>query len=113
MFGHEEYDEVIRSTFNEVLQLGKLKGGEYSGDYDRLANFRRNGMQLGLPMEVIWGVYSAKHWDAIMQYINDLTNHKTRERLEPLEGRVNDLIVYLLLFKCMLIEHKKPIPTTE
>ena len=103
-FSHEEYNHVVDQTFRQVTVLSKLKGGEYSGDFDRLANFRRNGLALGLPMEGVLAVYAAKHWDAIMQYINDLISGKSRERLESLEGRADDLIVYLILFKCMLAE---------
>ena len=104
MFSHKAYDTVIQDTVKQIIELGTLKGGEYSGDVDRLANFRRNGINMGLPMETIWGVYAAKHWDAIMQYVSDLNTGKTRVRLEPIDGRVDDLLVYLILFKCMLIE---------
>jgi hypothetical protein len=91
----------------QLRQLGTLKGGEYAGDLDRLANFRRNARDMGLPMETVWRVYIAKHWDAICQYILDIQNGKTRSRLEPLEGRCDDMIVYLILFKCMLIERQR------
>jgi hypothetical protein len=95
---------MIKTTFEEVEHLARAKGGEYSGDDDRLLNFRRNGAALDLPMETIWAVYSAKHWDAIQQYIRDLRNGKMRERLEPIDGRIRDLIVYLLLFQAMVDE---------
>lgn len=104
MFSHEKYQELVESTILTINQLSKLKGGEYAGDSDRLANFRRNGQNLGLPMEVVWAVYAAKHWDAILQYINDLNTGKERERLEPVSGRLDDLIVYCILFKAMLQE---------
>jgi hypothetical protein len=55
-------------------------------------------------METVWAVYAGKHWDAIQQFIKDQRNGKERERLEPIEGRVDDLLVYLLLFKAMLQE---------
>ena len=103
-FSHDKYQEIVESTIENINRLGKLKGGEYAGDTDRLANFRRNGDNLGLPMEVIWAVYAAKHWDAVLQYINDLRTGKERERLEPLSGRLDDIIVYCILFKCMLAE---------
>ena len=103
-FSHVEYQGIVESTIENINMLGKLKGGEYAGDVDRLANFRRNGDNLGLPMEVIWAVYAAKHWDAVIQYINDLNSGKTRERLEPLSSRLDDIIVYCILFKCMLAE---------
>lgn len=103
-FSSADYAKIMSATFSQLETLAKLKGGEYSGDDDRLANFRRNAAAQGLNMEAIWGVYAAKHWDAIMQYVKDLNEGKTRERMEPLSGRVDDLMVYLLLFKCMLIE---------
>lgn len=104
MISHEIYQDVVESTIEAINRLSKLKGGEYAGDVDRLANFRRNGHTLGLPMEVIWAVYYNKHHDAVMQFINDLATNKSRERLEPLSGRLDDMIVYCILFKAMLRE---------
>jgi len=103
-FTHEQFDKILQQTVEEIKNLALLKGGEYSGDIDRLANFRRNGENLGLDMRQIWGVYATKHWDAIMQYVKDLQSGKERRRLESLSGRADDLIVYLILFKCMLQE---------
>lgn len=108
MYAHADYNKILEKVTEEVKKLASLKGGEYAGDYDRLANFRRNGIALGLPMESVWAVYAAKHWDAIMQYIQDLNTGKQRQRLEPLEGRVFDMIVYLTLFLAMLDERNKP-----
>lgn len=103
-FSHADYDRLVEETFDKIRELGVKKGGEYAGDEDRLANFRRNGLRLGLPMEVVWAVYVNKHYDAVMQFIHDLTTGKERDRMEPLEGRVDDIIVYMLLFKAMLKE---------
>jgi hypothetical protein len=101
---HRRFDFLVDSTVNIIRDLAERKGGEYAGDLDRLANFRRNGAILDLPMEVIWAVYYAKHHDAIMQYIKDKQKGVVRERGEPISGRVDDLIVYLILFKLMLQE---------
>ncbi len=103
-FKHSDYDMLVEETVANLKRLSKLKGGEYAGDDDRLANFRRNGEALDLPMEAIWHTYTAKHWDAVTQYIKDLVAGKTRERLEPLSGRLDDIIVYCILFKAMLQE---------
>jgi len=103
-FSHDRWDKLLDETIGRIKDLAQSKGGEYSGDFDRLANFRRNAERLGLSMEHVWAVYSAKHWDAIMQFVQDLSTGKTRPRSEPIQGRVDDLIVYLLLFKAMLSE---------
>lgn len=107
IFSHDEWNELLNEAFGNITSLAKLKGGEYSGDTDRLLNFRRNGKDLDLPMETVWRVYAAKHWDAIGQYIRDLQSGQTRERLEGIEGRIDDLLVYLLLFKAMVRERKR------
>lgn len=107
-FSHDRYNQIIETTVAEIRKLGELKGGEYAGDTDRLANFRRNGENLGLPMATVWAVYAGKHWDAINQFIKDERNGKERVRLESIEGRVDDLLVYLILFKCILEEANIP-----
>lgn len=108
-YSHERYAALLEYVSGEIQKLAKLKGGEYAGDDDRLANFRRNAAALGLPMESVWGVYCAKHWDAIMQYIKDENNGVKRERLEGLEGRAMDIIVYMTLFIALLDEkHNLP-----
>lgn len=105
-YSHERYNKLVEDTFTEIKNLSALKGGEYAGDGDRLANFRRNGADQGLPMETIWRVYAAKHWDAIGQYCKDRLTGKDRERLETIQGRADDLITYLILFKAMVDEHE-------
>ncbi len=104
IYPHEKYDEIVNKTVMSIKLLSALKGGEYAGDVDRLANFRRNAENLGLKMEQVWGVYAGKHWDAINQYIKDVGTGKTRERMESISGRADDLIVYLILFKAMCDE---------
>ena len=104
-YPHTAFCDLVDETFRTVMTLATLKGGEYSGDKDRLANFRRNAANLGLTKEQVWSVYAGKHWDAINQYVRDKAHGIDRERLEDISGRADDLIVYLLLFKAMVEEH--------
>lgn len=106
-YSHERYNQLIAETVEKIKQLSILKGGEYAGDHDRLANFRRGGERIAIPMETTWWVYANKHWDAITQFVQDLNWGKKRERMESLAGRADDLIVYLILFKAMLEEREQ------
>jgi hypothetical protein len=106
-FSHADFNILINETVDNIHRLSKLKGGEYAGDDDRLNNFRRNGAALKLPMETVWAVYAGKHWDAIQQYIVDLREGKTRQRMESISGRADDLIVYAILFKAMVVERER------
>ena len=131
IFSNEEYEQVVRATLfgafyqqptvaqfevmvketvMKVLTLGKVKGSEYSGDDDRLLNFRRNGRKLRLPAELILMVYAGKHWDSLVQYAADIAEGKQRKRSEPIEGRIDDLILYMLLYKCMYRERQRQDP---
>lgn len=101
-YSHEAYAKLVEQTVEQINSLSRLKGGEYAGDTDRLANFRRNAAALGLNLEDVWAVYAGKHWDAIQQYVKDLRTGKKRERLESIAGRADDLIVYCILFKAIL-----------
>lgn len=114
IYPHSKYEALIEATVKQIKELSTLKGGEYAGDVDRLANFRRNGDALEVPMELVWAVYTAKHWDAIQQYVKDIHQGKDRPRLESIAGRADDLIVYLILFKAMLDERQgKPAKTEK
>jgi len=106
MNSHELFDQIVGETIEQIRILSKVKGGEYAGDDDRLANFRRNAKNAGVEMETCWAIYAGKHWDSITQYVQDLQTGKVRERSEPMAGRADDLIVYLLLFKQMLRERE-------
>lgn len=106
---NEQFNEIVKSTFNRLAELSSTKGHEYSGDYDRLLNFKRNGAALALPATTIWAVYAAKHWDAVMQNIQDRQVGKERQLSEPIEGRIDDLLLYLLLLKGLLVDaEEKP-----
>lgn len=109
-YTHAQWEQLVHETVERILWLGKVKGGEYAKDEDRLANFRTNAIALGTNMELVWGVYAGKHWDSIRTYISDMVKGVQRERSEPIEGRVDDLITYLLLFKAIVREQQETRP---
>jgi hypothetical protein len=104
MFTQEQWGRLFDRTIEECRRLALVKGGEYSGDAERLRNFRWASEEQGIPQELVWRIYAGKHWDAIGQYVKDLLDGRERTRGEPIEGRAHDLIVYLLLFLAMCEE---------
>lgn len=103
-FSQEAWEELLAETVARINELSTIKGGEYAAEGDRLDNFRRNGADCGVPMEVCWRIYAGKHWDSITTYVRDLQSGKDRFRSESILGRADDLIVYLILFKAMCKE---------
>lgn len=95
-----EFLQLIENQYHHLVDLTRTKGEEYSRSDDQLANFKRNAADLNLTPEQIWAVYFNKHIDSIKSYIAN----PSKPLSEPIEGRINDAILYLLLFKAIVIE---------
>jgi hypothetical protein len=92
---------LIADTFAEVRVLNNSKGREYAGDEEALANFYNRAEQLDLDPQKVWAVFASKHYDAILAYI------RTGKVLsEPIQGRVHDLILYLVLLLGLIKDAK-------
>lgn len=92
---------MLDATYKNLVNLTASKGEEYSRDSDQLANFKRLATELGLEPEVIWAVYFTKHIDAIKSYV------KTQKELsEPIGGRIDDAILYLVLLKGLISDRQ-------
>lgn len=87
-----------------IQKLLSVKGGEYAGSDDRLANFKRGAFRTGCtPLQVLW-VYLSKHIDSVETFVRDEAEKVTRERSEPIDGRLDDIINYCLLAKALIKE---------
>jgi hypothetical protein len=102
-----DFENIVDATALRIQELSATKGHEYSGDVDRLLNFKRNAQNLGLCSTTIWAVYAAKHFDAIMTYCRDKEKMQERQLSEPIGGRIDDLILYLLLLKGLILDAEK------
>ena len=113
-YAKEKGLSVIDNSFSKIDKaisraraLLLAKNEEYAAsDIDRLGNFRRQATSLQLPMSTAWGFLAGKHWDAVCTYINDFRAGKERARTQPIEDRIDDLIVYLLLLLLIVSEEK-------
>ncbi len=102
-----EFTKLVDDTFAQCRRLLVVKGGEYSGSADRLANFRRGSNLTGAtPLQVAF-IYASKHFDAIASYVAGQAKGVIRESSEPIEGRIDDLINYCLLMKAIIVERSE------
>jgi len=98
--GHDDIDNFLR----ECLETMRAKGHDYrqGNDDDLLHNFRTVAESVGTDMEKVWFTYFYKHYSAVATFIKE----GGQQESEPIEGRIKDLIVYLLLFHRMVQEKK-------
>lgn len=100
---HQKLNELCRQAEDRKLALRENKGAEYTrGDLDPLSNFKRVAAGLDSTPLAVWWVYFHKHIDALASFIK--TGREASD--EGIEGRIDDLQVYLDLVRGLIHEHK-------
>lgn len=97
----EILNRLIGQAEERKLKLRSEKGAEYTrNDIDPLKNFKRAGEACGVSPMQAWLIYAHKHWDAICSY----SRVGKEQSSEPIQGRIDDLSVYLDLLRGLVHE---------
>jgi hypothetical protein len=99
-----EFAELLDSTHKHLADLTVTKGREYANSDDQLANFKRLSEALGIAPEAVCFIYLAKHLDSIQSYLRC----PEKPLSEPIEGRIDDAILYLILLKGLFSDSARP-----
>lgn len=100
----KDFNALVSATFSAAEGLLVVKGGEYAGSEDRLANFKRGAALTGAtPLQVAF-IYASKHYDGIASFVRTAAEGTARPSSEPIEGRFDDLINYCILMKALVME---------
>lgn len=95
----KEFESLLAQTFQTMQFLTRTKGEEYKGAEDeQLGNFYRGATDAGVSPHVVWLVFFNKHFDAVKSFVR---NGKVLSQ-EHIEGRIDDAILYLVLFKALV-----------
>lgn len=106
----KEFEALCQQIQRDTTDILILKGREYAGSADRLANFKRNAELSGVDPLTVLHVYMAKHWDSFSTYVRDMQAKQPRELSEPIEGRLHDLINYAVLAVALIQDKPKEEP---
>lgn len=90
----EEFEVHVNETLAKCKELLLKKNSEYAGGEDRLGGFNRPAADYGVTPLQVAGIFSGKHIDGIKTYIRETALGIERDRTEPIEGRLHDLINY-------------------
>lgn len=100
----EDIKNLVHQIFEEVQKTREAGQKEYAHDENNaFANFDRLANDLQTSREKILWVYTRKHLDGILAYIN---GHKSQR--ENVRGRIKDAIVYLILLWGMIDDVEEP-----
>ena len=90
--------DVMETVFEECRKLRGAGQAEYAHrDDNAFANFDRVAERLGVSREAVLMVYAEKHLDGIHSWIQ---GHRSQR--ESVKGRVDDVIVYMILLRGMI-----------
>lgn len=104
---NEAFGRSIDELHERLKQLTATKGAEYTrGADNRFENFERQAQSLGLTREQVLFVFLTKHLDSITTYVKDRAAGRERAYAEPMTGRVDDAILYLLLLRGMVQQNE-------
>jgi hypothetical protein len=98
-------DAVFANRFADCIDMLKSKNADYSqGEQkgDRIAAFRRISRDVNISMKQAWAVFCQKHWGAVMKFVKDNTVES-----EPIDGRINDIINYMVLLGAIINDEKE------
>lgn len=98
--------EILQPTFKRLTELSQTKGKEYTQGEDRLKNFYSTGTDIDLPPIKVLYIFMKKHWDAIKSYIK----FGAVQSEEHINGRIDDMILYLILLKGLIHEKEERRP---
>lgn len=108
---HTDFLVLLKKVQEETVGLLESKGHEYAGSHDRLANFKRGAEDLGIkPTSILW-VYFKKHIDSLSTFVRTIEQGGTPRLSEPIEGRINDAINYLILLRGLIEDGQLGKPT--
>lgn len=105
-----DFEALCKEIQRDIVDILVLKGREYAGSDDRLANFRRNAALTGVEPLTILHVYMAKHWDSFSTFVRDTQKGEVGELSEPIRGRLYDLINYAVLAIALIEDKPKEEP---
>jgi len=105
-----DFEALCKEIQRDTVDILVLKGREYAGSADRLANFRRNAALTGVEPLTILHVYMAKHWDSFSTFVRDNQKGEEGELSEPIRGRLYDLINYAVLAIALIEDKPKEEP---
>ena len=102
-----EFENLFKKIAAQAEHLLVVKGGEYAGSADRLANFKRGAALVGVDPLTVLAIYLSKHYDAVMSYVRASEAGTKLTLSEPIEGRFLDLINYCILAIALIEEARK------
>lgn len=96
-----QYNQLESDICAGALEVARSKRPAYTGDNaDVLYNFKKSAYAADIKPLQAWVVLAHKHWDAM---VSAAKSQKIKQA-EPIRGRAEDLINYVILGLALMID---------
>jgi hypothetical protein len=107
-------NEVVEKFLLSTSKIMGAKGNEYAYGDDKLINFKKTALAVGVNPETVAAVFLMKHMDSILSFVKKIQEGRTVTELElglsePIDGRLSDATNYLIFLVALIAERR----TTE
>ena len=102
----QQFEATIANTVHEIQELLLIKGKEYRRNNNPYHNFERGAEISGNTREEVLQGFLLKHLISVEDVRNDLKSG-ILPTIEKLNEKYNDILVYFLIEKAMMIENCK------
>lgn len=101
----ETFKQLTMGLLEDCMAIMDSKGMAYSGQEDKLGNFKRLAAKYKVSPLLVWSIFFGKHLDSLDAYIRGEYVDS-----EPIAGRIKDMINYLFLLHALIVElHDQPV----
>ena len=99
----EQFDEIFKSTINDLERLKNRKAEDYASPQDRLHNFKMAAQLQGTsPLAALKGMMS-KQEVCILDMIYNVDSYDP----EFIDRNIDDVKMYLVLLKALILERNE------
>jgi len=102
----QEFESVIVNTLEHLKELLAVKGKEYRRNNNPYHNFERGAEMTDLTREEVLQGFLRKHLISVEDMRNDSKNGG-HQSVEKINEKYNDILVYFLIEKAMMLENAK------
>ena len=98
------FEQVVDETLNQIREILLVKGAEYRRNQDPFHNFNQGAIKSQQHSLKVLDGFLLKHEISISDICNDIIYYDKKPKIEIVNEKLGDNLIYLLIKKAMLID---------
>lgn len=100
----ERFEQIVDETLNQIRETLIVKGAEYRRNQDPFHNFNQGAIKSQQHSLKVLDGFLLKHEISISDICDDIIYYDKKPKIETINEKLGDNLIYLLIKKAMLID---------